>query len=95
MDYATSRGQLLLLGSHVLLPRPCWHPEHTAYEGATVQLPSFPRSQERVAVSAKAELLPLRSHTSFSFIIHGCKAQASRRAVTTLKEKRMTCRSQV
>ena len=45
-------------------------------EGATVQLPGFPRFQESTAVSAKAELLPLRSHASFSFIIHGSKTQA-------------------
>lgn len=41
-----------------------------------MQLPGFLRFQESTAANAKAELLPLRSHTSFSFIIHGSKTQA-------------------
>jgi len=59
-------------------------------ERATVQLPRFPTSQKNTAASAKAELFPLRHHTFFSFIIHGCKTQANPRAATTLMEKRMT-----
>jgi len=64
-------------------------------EGAMVRLPGFLRFQESTTGSVKAALLPLRSHTSFSFIIHGCKTQADppqgiKKSVTTLPEKRMT-----
>lgn len=74
MDYATSRGQHLF-GLYFRFPSPCWHPEHTANEGSNCVALRSSKISGKHSCSAKAELLPLRSHTSFSFIIHSSQTQ--------------------